>query len=505
MRQSDATDGRVGNYLPLAIFGAVYVLTCLIGAIVLIVNYRPFVALWEYFSGTTEPVLSGAQLAISATLLLIPPLLLAAGYWLGRRIPIRTGARGSALASALRRPTSGIAAQVIFYLLAAIGVTSLARAGSFAKLDSWLSYQAWVDARWSAFASMSFFEFVNLYTFVPLAAAWCALVTPGGNPRREAVRWAPLVISILLTLALFQEKAALIVLILVLSAFLLDLSRRRPSLVRRGVMLGVASLTLGYFAMVVLPTFNLAVHNEPALQRARAALVTPKPPAVPPPSDLTAPAPVVPDAAEREPTTVVDATPSAPQVDPRIGVAIYSMLAPLMRTSAPALYYPIVFPEIHGFYGPDLGQDIVCSRKIGCSGLRMPDDNLVVWDYMNPALHGGSITAPFQFALYSQAGLAGAFVGSVVLGFVLALAWRLARSAATPPLWSSLLGAVVVLLAVNLALDSPRNSIVVTYGALWGFVFIAALAAGVIVARRRFVAPALQTDAALDVTSRRLV
>ena len=424
---------RLGAYVPLLILLAVYVLTCLIGAMVLLVNYRPIVAVWEYFSGTPVPTLSGAELLISVVLLTVPPLILAAGYWIGIRVPIRVGAR--AVPAGLWRRTPARLPHVVFYVLATIGVISLGRAGSFVKLDSWLSYQAWVDARWSAFAALSFFEFVNLYTFVPLAAGWCAIVTPGGSLRRQLARWAPLLIAVLLPLALFQKRAALISLILVLAAFLIDRAGRDARLVRRGVVLGCVALLTAYFAMVVLPTFNLAVHDEPALQRARAAPVTP------------------------------------PILDPRLNLAIYSILAPLMRTSAPALYYPVVFPASHPFYGPDLGLDIACSRRIGCSGLRMPDDNLVVWDYMNPSLHGGSVASPFQFALYSQAGVPGALIGSLLSGVLLAVAWRVARGAVLPPAASSLAGAAVVLLSINLALDSPRNSILVSYGALWAFVF----------------------------------
>lgn len=442
---------RLGAYVPLLILLVVYVLTCLVGAIVLLVNYRPVVAVWEYFSGTPVPTLSGAELLISVVLLTVPPLILAAGYWIGIRVPIRVGARAVPAGPWGRTPAR--LPHVVFYVLATIGVISLGRAGSFAKLDSWLSYQAWVDARWSAFAALSFFEFVNLYTFIPLAAGWCAIMTPGGSLRRQLARWAPLVIAMLLALALFQKKAALVSLMLVLAAFLIDRAGRDPRLVRRGVVLGCVALLAAYFAMVVVPTFNLAVHDEPALQRARAALVTPRPATIP--------------SATSSPLQSIEAT----QFDPRISVAVYSILAPLMRTSAPALYYPIVYPDSHPFYGPDLGLDIVCSRRIGCSGLRMPDDNLVVWDYMNPSLHGGSITAPFQFALYSQAGVPGALFGSLLLGVLLAVTWRVARGAVFPPVVSSLAGAAVVLLSVNLALDSPRNSILVSYGALWAFVF----------------------------------
>ena len=76
-------------------------------------------------------------------------------------------------------------------------------------------------------------------------------------------------------------------------------------------------------------------------------------------------------------------------------VLLYSVMAPLTRTSAPAIYYSIVFPERHEFYGLDIGQDI-----LGFG--RMPDDNRVVWDHMYPGSPGGAVSAPFQFVSYSQ-------------------------------------------------------------------------------------------------------
>ncbi len=490
MTRSRVSATSLSDYVPLAVFLTVYVLTCLIGAVFLLLNYRPVVALWEYFSGTRVPDLTGSHLVDAVTLLTLSPFSLALGYWIGTRILVRAPKPREWLRTLPWHSPRVSIAQRIFYALALMGALSLARAGAFEKLDAWLSYQAWIDARWNAFAVLSFFEFVNLYTFIPLAAAWCLLSTRGGSFGREVARWVPVVIAVLLALALFQKKAALISLIIVAMAYLLDAARRDPQRVRRGMVVLCVALTGAYFAMVVVPTFNLAVHEEPALQRQRVALLTPRPrpvptiqPAVETPNRVavsTAIASAAPGratgtpapTASPAPTAVVEEFPPAPQLDSRIGIVVYSILAPLMRTSAPALYYTIVFPEFHPFYGPDFGLDIVCSHRIGCYGLAMPNDNLVVWDYMNPQLHGGSITAPFQFALYSQAGVPGALVGSLALGAVLAVAWRFARSTVIPPIASDVSSAVVILLAINLALDSPRNSIVVSYGALWGLGFV---------------------------------
>ena len=176
------------------------------------------------------------------------------------------------------------------------------------------------------------------------------------------------------------------------------------------------------------------------------------------------------------------------------GVLPQIIVSVLGRTSGPALTYPVVFPTLHGFYGPDLALDVVCSKKLGCTGRSMPDDNLVVWDQMYPHNPGGSITAPFQFALYSQAGLPSALLGSVLLGAALAVVWRTVRARSLRGPWSELLGAITILAAVNLALDSPRNGLLVSYGALWGVAFVVFLAAASRRMQRLRVRPARQTE-----------
>jgi len=147
-------------------------------------------------------------------------------------------------------------------------------------------------------------------------------------------------------------------------------------------------------------------------------------------------------------------------------VVVYSILSPITRTSAPTLYYPIVYPREQPFHGIDVGQDVL---GIGTAS----NDNLVVWHAMNPTLEGTS-TAPYQFNLYSQAGLAYALLGSVAIGYVLGLAWRMAS--ALPAIWSALGRSLAILLGVYLAIDSARNDVLAAYGVGWAVAFLVALA-----------------------------
>src|SRR5439155_24262971 len=40
------------------------------------------------------------------------------------------------------------------------------------------------------------------------------------------------------------------------------------------------------------------------------------------------------------------------------------------------------------------------------------------------------------------------------------------------PIWSAMIGSLVILLGVYLAIESPRNSLLVSYGVLWGLLFL---------------------------------
>src|SRR5260370_135028 len=312
--------------------------------------------------------------------------------------------------------------------------------------------------------------------FVPFGAAWIALEVSGRGARRFVLRWAPALIAVALAIPLFQKKAALVSLIIISCAYVLQAALNGRRLQRVTVVGGVTLLTL-YFAMVVVPTFNVARGAETLIaQRQPAASPLPaSPPAASPPA--ASPPAASPPAASPPAASPPAASPPAasPTAGPKTGpvgsisslgtsttqtlvVVVYAFLAPITRTSAPALYYAIIFPRFHPYFGLDLGQDVVCSRKIGCHGLRMPDDNIVVWDYMNPTVHGGTIAVPFQFVLYSQVGVAGAVIGSLAVGGLLAIASLLVLRPRGADVSSSLWATLVILRAIYLAIDSPRNT-----------------------------------------------
>src|SRR4051812_23228763 len=85
---------RLVQLAPLLCFTLIYCGTCLLGAVLLLVNWRPFVALWEYFSGNVDPTLHGSALRTCLLLLFACPALMWLGYCAVAFAPINTTAFG---------------------------------------------------------------------------------------------------------------------------------------------------------------------------------------------------------------------------------------------------------------------------------------------------------------------------------------------------------------------------------------------------------------------------
>jgi hypothetical protein len=402
-------------------------------------GYREFIRLFEYFSGTPVPHLTGRQTTLDLILLIVAPLYVCLGYSLGLKIAsdhIPGARRFRTMLGHARLDTPQWFPLLAFWVLAIIGIVSILRAGSLHGLSSWFDYQRWVDARALTFRRMKFVEFVNIYLFVPIAAAWVVVTVQRAGIRGAMIRWSPLLVTIGMDVLLFQKKTAVVSFLIVLFAWTLSRLRRGRGKAMRRVVATMLGVSIIYTAAVVAPVYSKSSQSVCGISGINCHSV-----------------------AAQVPTVVV-----------------YSVLSPLTRTSAPALYYPIIYPGKHRFYAPDLGLDMV---GIG----RFPDDNLVVWHYLNPKTPG-STAVPFQFTLYSQGGIIVALVGSLILGVILALAWRFALSPVLPLAWSSLVGAIVMLFAVYVSIDSLRNSTTVSYGVGWGLVFIACAAGLVHVGNR---------------------
>jgi hypothetical protein len=451
---------RLFRFTPLLSFAAVYLVTCVAGACVVLVHDHAFAVLFEYFSGTPVPRLAGhreteAIVVLAAPLLMIPSYV--AGLFVAGRIRALRVAPGTREAPAV----ASWLPYALFAATAVVALVALGRAGSFGTLHTWTNYGSWVDSRQRLFARIGFFSFVDIYTLVPLTAAWCAIAPPPRGRFPLAWRAAAPVVALGISLLLFQKKAPVVTLIVVAAAFLLAMSRRRPRHVGLGVAGAAVAVAVVYFALVVAPVYS---STSQTVSQAMAA-------ATPAPGGTTR-------------------HPARPQTSPQLkklgaelqklnlsrreALVVYSLFSPITRSSVPALYYPLVFPRVHGWFHLDLGLDILGYGT-------MPNDNVVVWNAINPTIPG-TVMVPYNFVLFSQGGVLPALLGSLVIGFALGLVWAAVIAGRLRRPWRELVGALVVLFAIYIAIDSLRDSLTVSYGLVWGFLFLGliALARGIV-------------------------
>ena len=423
--------------LPLWTFLTTYLVTCVAAAMPLALDYRPLRTLVAYFAGVTVPAEFDPTHAYTFwTLLFGCPAFLALGYIATQRLTLAWCLRHGQVV--LAGPESSRLPAAIFAISVTLAFTSLVRAGAFAGVQTWWDYGAWVQARWALFAKLTYFEFTNLYVWLPVSTAWLMATSLMEQRRNAWLTWLPLVLAGTVTLLLYQKKSLLSLLLLAIFTIAIQtvLSGRWKKTSTHWAFAAVGAMTLVYLTMTVFPVWKDTTTRIEQGQAGR---------------DL--------------------ALESALEIQELLGekraahVAAYALLSPFTRTSLPAFYYAEIFPSKKPFFGMDLAQDVL---GIGS----MPDDNRVVWAVMYPSTPGGSASAPFQFILYSQVGLSGALVLSALVGVVLAFAWTCLTSGRRSNPTQAVLGAILIIFAVYLAIDSPRNSLISSYGLAWGVLLV---------------------------------
>lgn len=513
--------------LPLFVYLAVYVFTCLIGALLMLFS-DSFTTLVQLMAGANSFWLSSEDVFLNFILLFCAPALLVAGYELGLRAHWRKG-RSIPRISPGGRWFPVVLAWAATWIIALV---SLARGGAFRNVAAWGDYRQWVLARWQLFDTLSFLEWANIYNFLPVATTLLLLrvfESPHSRTRRALTAFAVALPALIVDLLLFQKKTLLVFALLVVLATLAyrdllstDASRRTF----RFLFLTGACAYVLYCILVTGPALSRQAHAmagqpvwvqvekrgaggserktaAPSSREARpSAAPVEGPPA--PPAEQAAPCverrptikteppvgrgepgvgptgrPIVGESARRRflhsiteklfPGRWIGIPPESalklPELSRGPALFAYAVVGPFVRTSMPALAYPVVYPRQLPFYGLDVGLDIF--------GLgQMPRDNIYIHKLLWPAIHGGTIMAPAQFSFFSEVGLGGALLLSALTGYIMSAVW----------VW--LLGfrareiravscSLMLIFAIYVAGDSLRNGLLAGYGVFWGALFLA--------------------------------
>lgn len=506
---------KLTERLPLIIFLGMYIFSCYLGVLFLLAS-KNFWAWTNFFAAPRLPSLDHKSFWTLLVLLHGGPILL----WLGYEVATVCCSRylkWKGFVSPDDDQASTGWEFVPYACSLALALWSLARAGAFARLGAWADYGSYVHARWALFSKLTFFEYANLYTWLPCCSAFVLL------SRRK---WWWLFIPVLGILAIFQlslflKKALLTSLVIIagalwaywysgkaprkevrarpwlrsLSAFCVVLYSAHAALTvnlvlsRRGEVFALTEqerLMAEQQGRIRKPVEEMEVaQNQPSQIHASKAMAEAKPPstnmkvkpqihapramaeAKPPSADIKVKPVEISGPLPEKPRAVVDFDRHLIPSTRGGAILVYAFLAPLTRTSVPTIAYAALFPYQLPYYRLDLGFDIL--------GLgRMPDDNLSVCDYLWPN-QMGSVAVPFHFVLYSQGGIPVAFVGSFLVGAFIAICWYLISACRRPSMAGSVLASVILTYAWLISIDSLRNNTVESYGMIWAVVLLSLL------------------------------
>lgn len=250
------------NYFPPLAFFSVYAVTCLTAVVLFLFNYEPFIFLVKYFSGTVIPLDYTFRNKLDYFLLLIvAPAIFFISYVVSLHValPVSEVVTNPKL-SEKKYSDDKLAPLGLFIMLVAWGGHDLYASGAFTYLGAWVDYGEWVKARWELFSSLGYFSFVNLYFFVPMAAAWIMLSQRGHTASARLLRWGAVLIALVFTFFLFQKKALITAVIVFVGVFIIDRYFRNGDVrqLKRMLGAGIAMLAVLYFVLVVLPVYSEA-------------------------------------------------------------------------------------------------------------------------------------------------------------------------------------------------------------------------------------------------------
>ncbi len=476
--------------LPMIIFILLYLLTGYIGAIMMLFGPEQLWSWYVYFSGVTMPSITYGDLTRIMILLHVPPILM----WMGYEVSIHFMDRRKLLVDS-RDTHPGLdqrLIQVLYFLSLVVAAYSLIRTGSFRNLSAWADYNQMIQARYQLFNSLNFFEFVNIYTVIPVIGTLLILtfLQQSISARSKIVYGMIIFAPIIAVNILIYQKKPLItsMLIIIVAIVLFYLFGKQPRVtvtrkMRTYIGSSVGLVVAIYLLLILLPVISSSSQVYQASEETKQTYQTneskqgktsakshrsggKKKPQTGT-NDVTT---VGEQDEEETPVIFREFGDSLPNSKSRLqNLILYTLMAPISRTSAQSIAYPIVFPTEHQYYPVDMGQDIIGF------GL-MPDDNVVVWNTLYPDSPGGSVAAPFHIILYSQGGLWVSIIGSLIVGIALGFIWMILISRREMNPLASVLGSLLVMLSIYVSIDALRNSVTVSYGLLWPVIAVIAIA-----------------------------
>ncbi len=136
---------------------------------------------------------------------------------------------------------------------------------------------------------------------------------------------------------------------------------------------------------------------------------------------------------------------------------LYPILALVNRSSITNAYYVEIFPDLHPFIGLDWTYFFPFKNSF--------NEGKFLWRFLNGnfAADGGASVVPFQYSIFSRAGLLSAFLVSGLVGLLLGGIWGLISKIAAED-YKILFQAIICIFFVYLSIDTLKSSLYAGYG-----------------------------------------
>jgi hypothetical protein len=241
------------TWLPVLVFIASYTILCGIGSLLLLYKIEPFFSVYQQHTGVILPLLTGDEHSIFLNILFGGPICLAIGY--GLALPLlRRWKPHLKLSTDLE--FSPLIANALYYSFFFSAIHSLIAAGAFSRIYAWANYAEWVNARWNLFNNLSFFEFVNIYMWLPTLSVLVLLVK-SKSILAKVVRWIPMLLTIGLDLLLYQKKPVILTVMVCFGGFWIRKLLQDPNKAARSMFVASVSISSGiaFYVLVVLAPY----------------------------------------------------------------------------------------------------------------------------------------------------------------------------------------------------------------------------------------------------------
>ena len=428
--------------------------TNLIGLILLLFGPDMYWKLTYTFTGQTLPDVYWKDLFIIIALVVGSLLFFTTGYWLGVKWSKRFK-DNSALFPDTKRSVVRVMSNILFWLFCGFSLIRLWSIVGIGGVLDWLAHNAFICRRFEVMAALSFKEFIMIYSLIPLFLAISVI----GDLRNRNYIYLLLkcVCLVIVNLYIFQKRPlANSILIVVFTVFTYFFVGKTPKMrISKRLLPIVALIVLGIYLIydvgIILTTRES--QNEvyvSATEQVDLNALAPKNSSNPSQSSPS----------QRKLFRSFTLEEEWLHVPKFVFTNMMAFVGLINRTAFSSICYVVVFPKYLDYYPLDLGLDML---GIGT----MPDDALQVYAILNPQNPNGSTAAPFFTVLYSQGGLAVAFVGALVVGVCFGLFWEMLLRKREIGTCGAALGGLALFFAVSLAMAGGRDSLLSSYGVIW--------------------------------------